>query len=231
MLAYQTICNVNRAQERIHRDSYNSRFYNTDGQSREGDEMTVFTFGKQAHEESKNNLQRCLTVARQYEQDLVIIKNNQIQIAGGTGSGRHELVANALFPRDWLREHNDWLDTTNPVRPSLHESRYGEFVDFYSWRHSLCMKEHQGVYDVATGQRLTNRRNVIERMWSIGFAANRGRPLTIAKPRWCGERDELKELTELADRYWTRRGQSEVAKKIVSAYTSTNRYYAWPGAW
>jgi len=231
MLAYQTICNVNRAQDRMRRDSYNSRFYNTAGESRGSDEMTVFTFGKQAKDDSEHNLQRCLTVAREYEQDLVIIAENRIQVAGGTGSGRHELAARALFPTAWLDEYNDWLEGSSPVCARLHDSRHGEFLDFYSWRRSLCVKEHQGVYDVATGKRLTNRRNIIERMWAMGFAAHRGRPLTIAKPQWCGEREELEEITELAERFWPRRGKSEVAKKIVSTYTSINRYCAWPGAW
>ena len=231
MLAYQTICNVNRASERIRRDSYNSRYYNNDGNTLDGDEMTVFTFGKRASAESENNLQRCLTAARDYEQDLVIITENRIQVAGGTGSGRHELVAQALFPTAWLREYNNWLESTNPVKPSFHDGCHGEFLDFYSWRRSLCLKEHQGVYDVATGQRLKNRRDIIERMWAMGFAARRGRPLTIAKPKWCGEREELEEITVLADRFWSRRSHSEVAKKIVSTYTSINRYCAWPGAW
>lgn len=231
MLAYQTICNVNRAHERIRRDTYNNRYYNSDGNSRDGDEMTLFTFGKLAHAESEHNLKRCLEVARSYEQDLVIITENRIQVAGGTGSGRHELVARALFPATWLKEHNHWLESTNPVKPNLYDSRHGEFLDFYSWRRSMCVKEHRGVYDVATGQRLKNRRDIIERMWAMGFAAHRGRPLTLAKPKWCGEREELEEITKLADRFWSRRAQSEVAKKIVSTYTSINRYCAWPGAW
>jgi hypothetical protein len=107
----------------------------------------------------------------------------------------------------------------------------GSMTGFYSYRACLCLKEHEGVYDVQSGRRLTNRRDIIERMWALGFAANRGRPLAFAKLRWTGSREELELITELADRYWNRRYESEAAKKMVSAYTSINRYAAWPGAW
>ena len=93
------------------------------------------------------------------------------------------------------------------------------------------MQEHQGIYDVATGRRLTNRREIIERMWALGFAAQRGRPLLIARVRWTGNRQELEHVTQLAQQYWDRRHQSDMAKKMVSAFRSINRYAAWPGAW
>jgi hypothetical protein len=103
--------------------------------------------------------------------------------------------------------------------------------EFYTYRASLCLREHQGVYDVATGRRLTNRREIIERMWRLGFAAQRGRPLSIARTRWTGNREELTEVADLAERHWNRRNTSDVAKKLVSAWRSINRYAAWPGSW
>jgi hypothetical protein len=35
----------------------------------------------------------------------------------------------------------------------------------------------------------------------------------------------------LAERHWNRRNTSDVAKKLVSAWRSINRYAAWPGSW
>jgi hypothetical protein len=78
---------------------------------------------------------------------------------------------------------------------------------------------------------MTRREDIIRAFWSLGFATWRGRPYSIARLRWSGEREELEELTSLAGRYWRNRSRSDVAKKIVSAHRSINRYAAWPGAW
>jgi hypothetical protein len=87
------------------------------------------------------------------------------------------------------------------------------------------------VYDVTTGQRMTRRETIIRAFWDLGFATWRGRPYSVARLRWSGERAELEELTALAGRYWPNQYRSDVAKKIVSAHRSINRYAAWPGAW
>jgi hypothetical protein len=68
-------------------------------------------------------------------------------------------------------------------------------------------------------------------MWALGFAAHRGRPLSIAKIRWTGSRQELELATQLAEQHWDRRRTSDVARKLCSVFTSINRYAAWPGAW
>ena len=59
----------------------------------------------------------------------------------------------------------------------------------------------------------------------------RGRPPTVATIRWSGTREELEELTQLAERHGSRYNRSDVAKKIWSAYNSISRYAAWPGTW
>lgn len=231
-MEYRIINDVNAARRHIKNDRYDSLWHSKNEKTtRESDQMLNFTFGLKAEQHSQENLQRCLEVAREYKQDLVVIKDNQIQIGSNTPSGRHRSVAKRLFSESWIEEHNKWLDSTNRIQPRFENSRHGEYMEFYTYRHCLFLTEHQGIYDVATGRRLTNRREIIERMWNMGFAAVRGRPLSLAKMRWTGEREELEEITELADRYWNRRSQSDAAKKLVSVYRSINRYAAWPGAW
>jgi len=233
MLHFQTIYTVNQGRSRLKGNRYDSPWHRhrDDGASRDGDEMSVFTFSKQAQAESQCNLDHCLTVARDHAMSLLVITPNRIQVGGdGDGPKAHN-TADVLFTKSWLREHNDWLESTSDVTPKIEESQHGQFVDFYTYRRSVCVQEHQGVYDVVTGQRIKPRREIIERMWALGFAAYRGRPLTMARPRWAGEREELEEITALADRYWTRRSRSDAAKKLVSTFTSINRYCAWPGAW
>lgn len=231
MLSYQTIYNVNQAAMRIKRDRYDNPWHQNDGNSRDGDEMQLFTFSKQATADSLANLDRCLNLAQQQGMDLLVITPSRLQIAGDGKNNKTQKVLSRLIPKDWLIAYNDWLQSTSDVRPSLENSSHGEYVEFYTYRKSLCVQEHQGVYDVATGQRIKNRREIIQRMWDLGFAAHRGRPLALARSRWAGDREELEVITALADKYWNRRHSSEAAKKMVSAYTSINRYCAWPGAW
>lgn len=225
MLNYKVIYQANKTARRLRRNRYGG-YYGTE-HNREGDTLALFTIEPVAQEESQANLERVMTVAREHGQRLVVFKTDQIQVAGQAGSQR---VARSLFPEAWLKDYRQWIDSDS-IRYITHSSRAGEHMNFHSWRHCLAWQGHQGVYDVDTGQRLTNRRDIIERMWDLGFAAQRGRPPSIASIRWTGEREELVELAELADRYWSRANHSEMAKKMVSAYRSINRYAAWPGAW
>lgn len=230
MLAYKTIYTVNQCRERLKYNRYDSPWHRDDANTRDGDELSVFTFLKQAQTDSEQNLSLCLHRAKAHGMSLLIITPSRLQVAGD-GEKSASTVAAAVLPRKWLEEYNAWIESTSTIQPRLEDSRHGDFFDFYTYRKSLCLTEHQGVYDVATGHRIKNRRKIIERMWELGFAAHRGRPLTLARPRWAGEREELEEITDLADRYWTRRNRSDAAKKLVSAFTSINRYCAWPGAW
>ena len=229
MLNYNTIYDINQVRRRIKRGRYGGYYGNQ--HSLDGDRLYEFTMAPAAVGYSAENLETLLAVAREYEQDLVIIKPYVVQVAGGTGSGRHELIANRLFSQKWLEEHSGWLDSSYLARPTVEATSRGEVMGFYSYRPCLCLGEHQGVYDVKTGKRLTNRRDIIERMWDLGFAANRGRPLAIARLRWSGPREDLELITQLADQHWHNRSTSEVSKKLVSAFTSINRYAAWPGSW
>lgn len=230
MLNYQIISEANKTQERLRRNGYGNRWQDSN-HTREADTLSLFTLGPQAQQHSRANFDLVMSLAQQYRQDLLVIKPQQVQVAGvGDGSLNRDM-ARVLFPDTWLREYERWIDTTHAISPRFDQSEQGAFLEFYTYRPALCLREQQGVYDVATGRRLTNRREIIERMWRLGFAAQRGRPLSIARIRWTGNREELTEVADLADRYWNRRNTSEVAKKMVSAWRSINRYAAWPGSW
>ena len=229
ILEHQKIHDVNKIQRRIKSDHYGIR--GSHKHTREADQLLEFTLGPAAEQASLAVLESVLATARSHGQDLVVITESQIQIGQvGEGDGCRKAIR-ALFPQEWLEENDRWVDATSGVRPTFDQSRYGEFGQFYNFRPNLIVQKHRGVYDAASGRRLTNRQEIINRMWSAGFAAARGRPLTYCKIRWAGERDHLVDVMELADRYWSQRRTSEVAKKICSAFTSINRYAAWPGAW
>lgn len=231
ILEHQKIYEANRIHRRIRRNRYGSSWGDDHNHTREGDQLTLFTLEPAAERASAAVLESVLTTAKSYDQDLVVITESQVQTGQiGEGDGCRRAIK-AVFPPEWLEENDRWVDATSGVRPTFDQSRYGEFAQFYNFRPNLILQKHRGVYDAATGRRLTNRHEIIQRMWGMGFAALRGRPLTFCKIRWAGEREHLQHVMELADRYWSQRRTSDVAKKICSAFTSINRYAAWPGAW
>jgi hypothetical protein len=227
MLKYETIYEVSGARRRLKKhDRYSYRY---DGRSRENDQLALFTFESEALQDSEHNLDWLLTLARNTDQRYVVLTENKVQIAGDI-SGQSAMVARAMTPQHWCDLFDLWCEH-GKTHASADETLRGGVASLHLWRRCLALKEHQGVYEVSTGRRMTNRDEIIQAFWDLGFATWRGRPYSIAKLRWSGEREELEELTELNNRYWYKSYQSDVAKKIVSVYRSINRYAAWPGSW
>ena len=230
MLRYEQIHEVSNARRRMG-DSRRDRYaWRQDGRTRENDQLSLFTFETQALADSADNLEFLLATARAHDQQYVILTNSKIQIAGERFVDQ---VADRMAPPAWQRDFSEWLDehSASSSRPTTEETSRGGVTTLHSWRHCFCLREHQGVYDVTTQRRITNREQIIRAFWDLGFATWRGRPYSIAKLRWSGEREELEELTALAGRYWNNVYRTDVAKKIVSAHRSINRYAAWPGSW
>ena len=229
MLRYENIYEVVGARRRL-KDNYRDRYsWRQDGRNRETDQLTLFTFETEALEDSSHNLNFLLSVARDLHQRYVILLDNKIQVTGEQWTSR---VAERIAPREWKSDFSAWIeDDHERIAAVLEETRLGGVITLHSWRRCFTLKEHQGVYEAQTGRRLTNREEIIQAFWSLGFATWRGRPYSIAKLRWSGERNELEELSDLANRYWSSRSRTDVAKKITSAYRSINRYAAWPGSW
>jgi hypothetical protein len=231
MLRYEHIYEVSGARRRLgnrthRRDPYAWR---QDGRNRDADQLALFTFESAALADSAHNLDFLLAQARGHDQRYVVLTDTKIQIAGEHDTER---VAAAIAPREWQQDYLKWTEANGGhAAPTVEDTRHGSVVTLQSWRHCFCLKEHQGVYDVTTGRRMTRREDIIRAFWSLGFATRRGRPYSIARLRWSGEREELEELTALAGRYWNRQYRSDVAKKITSAHRSINRYAAWPGSW
>ncbi len=230
MLRYQQIHEVANARRRLG-DSRRDRYaWRQDGRTRDADQLALFTFETPALTDSEHNLHFLLATARAHDQQYVVLTDSKIQIAG---AGSVDGVVEPMAPQSWQRDFSEWLDEhyASSSRPVTEETLRGGVVTLHAWRHCFCLREHQGVYEVATGRRMTNRDQIIRAFWDLGFATWRGRPYSIAKLRWSGEREELEELTALAGRYWHNVYRTDVAKKIVSAHRSINRYAAWPGSW
>ena len=182
---------------------------------------------QQAEEDAVNNLDFLLTIGKKNGASHLILHDNCVQFLSHDANDQLE---QDLLPQHWVEEFNEWTDSRQ-LDFEVQYSEQGFCYSFRTWRRSLATRKTHGIYDLATGTRLTNRQEIIQRMWDHGFAAWRGRPLRVASIRWSGTRSELEDLTCIADRYWNRRLQSDMAKKMCSAYTAINRYAAWPGAW
>lgn len=229
MLRYERIHEVTNARRRLapgRRDRYAGRR----DRSPENDQLTLFTFETQALTESADNLEFLLTTAQAHDQQWVVLTDMKIQIAGERSVDQ---VADRMAPPEWQQDFSEWLDEqrlTTPV-PTVERTTRGGAVTLQTWRHCFCLQEHQGVYEVSTGRRITSREQIGRAFWNLGFATWRGRPYSIARLQWSGQREELEELTALAGRYWRGVSRTDVARKIISAHRSINRYAAWPGSW
>jgi len=227
MLKYETIHTVNAARRRM-TDSRRDRYgWRSDGVNPEQDQLTLFTFEQAAIDDSRHNLEWSLAVAREHDQQWLVLAPMTIQTLGWAGTNQ---VAADIAPRAWIREFRAWLDSEHQDARTESSDR-AEVMHFHTWRRCFTTKEHQGVYEVATGRRLTSRDEIIESFWHMGFATWRGRPYSVAKQRWSGNRTELEDLTDLYHQHYARHRTSDMAKKMVSAFRSINRYAAWPGAW
>lgn len=223
MLKYENIYAIRDAEERLRR-GYR---WGTGHHTKESDALLMFTIGPTAEQDAKDNLEFVLSVGQKHGAAYVVLHGNKIQyLTNNANNGLEQDLA----PKDWMTKYQDWIDSKN-IDFTIEDSGQGFCHSLKSWRRAFATPKTHGIYDVHKGIRLTNRHGIIQCMWDHGFAAWRGRPLGVASVRWSGTREELEDLTVIADRYWTRRYKSDMAKKMCSAYTSINRYAAWPGAW
>ncbi len=223
MLKYENIYVIRDAEERLRR-GYR---WGSGNHTQASDKMLVFTIGPKAEEDASSNLELLTSLGRQHNANYLVLHANKIQyLANHANNGLEQ----DLLPKEWVKKYLDWTDSKN-LDFGIQDSGQGFCHSFRPWRRAFATRKTHGIYDLSTGRRLTNRQNIIERIWDHGFAAWRGRPLSVANIKWSGTREELEDLTNIADRYWNRRHKSDMAKKMCSAYTSINRYCAWPGSW
>ena len=199
----------------------------------EGWRLQMFTCEKNAKEESEHNLQQLKAKAQEIESPVLILKGNEIIFAG-----TEYAVASTDLTSD------EWLDDFEANRKSKYYSArpfWTHQVSEYD-RHEFSMSAYGsdyiftrppqcGFYLVDEDKKLTNRREQIQTLWNLGFVARRGRPITVGNVRHCGTPSDVQLATDLAQRFWKRRCDSEVAKKACQIYTSINRDFCWPGSW
>ena len=223
MLAYENIYAVCDAGERLRR-GYR---WGAGQHTKDSDALLMFTIGPKADEDAANNLDFLLTLGKKHSATHLVLHANKIQyLANDATNG----IEQDLLPTTWTQQYQEWLESKN-LEFAVQDSGQGFCHSFRTWRRAFATRKTHGIYDLVTGTRLTNRQDIIQRIWDHGFAAWRGRPLAVANIKWSGSREDLEDLVKIADRYWSRRHKSDMAKKMCSAYTAINRYCAWPGSW
>lgn len=230
MLKYHNIHAVNQANYRL-ADGRRNLYGMKPSSHREQDQLTVFTLGKAAAADSAYNLDWLLKLARKYDQSYLIFVDRKIQMLGELYT-HTDAILNSLQPQIWREEFEAWGERgLGRIRAYSERSGLGGLAQMMTYKRCWALTKDQGVYDVGNGKKITNRRDVIQGFWNFGFAALRGRPLTVAAIANVGERCELEEITNRAQHYYYKRGFSEAARKIVTTFTSLNRVAAWPDAW
>ena len=230
MLDIQNIHTYNEALARLGRRYY---WPNDAEESRKSDQLVTFTFRTHAMLDSSANLENLLAVAQESGVALLFVKPKTVQFLGLAGSPTQAFAQ--AFSDQWQAaatkiihrganhggDFTSWFETSDQ----------GDVKSITHYQAPFLMQEHAGVYDCATGDRIKNRREVIQRAWDLGFACQRGRPLMVARQRWSGSRQDLVRAEEIFNEFYLRRDRSDPARKLCQVYTSASRHYAWPGTW
>jgi len=222
VIQYQEIYQYTVADRHLRQHSWHK-----DRDDQERHKLVKFTTSQSAVEHSECNRDWLLDCARTGGADLVVMDRSRVQFLGLTATAS----VSRAFPDTWVDQYRSWSGIESSCDARLENSDQGQVASVYFFRDCVALPKFAGVYDVASGQRLTNRREIIQRFWTWGFPAQRGRPLNVGQIRWSGTRQELQTAYALYNQHYLRRTRSAVARKICQAYTSTVRDYAWPGNW
>jgi hypothetical protein len=99
----------------------------------------------------------------------------------------------------------------------------------YRRRDGHVMPGSTGVYDVATGKKITGRQNILQRLWDLGFLGNRGVVLYAADYRDGSPEDVLRYI-QVKPMLKTLSWNSPLVKGLDLGMTKISRACDWPDA-
>jgi len=223
MIEYLNIYHNQRARRQLQ-----ARYWYNSTPDRSAATMAEFTTSLTAPQHSAGNVQVIVEHARRYDMDIMVIESNSIQFLARANA---RVALDQAFSPDWRQQFQQDMELDSVLQVRSEDSDLGQSARLHFYRDCVTVPKLQGVYEVSTGRRMTNRREIIERIWSWGFPTRRGRPLSVGQIRYSGNREELLLARDLYHQHYQRQNRSEVARKICQTYTSIQRYYAWPGDW
>ena len=232
MLEIRNIHAYNEAGERLRRRYYN--WINSNGEeARKTDTLTEFTFRTHAMLDSSANLENLLELGHNAGVSMLVFKPKTVQFVADSDAVTAAWYT--VFSESQLQEWEQIMASRSnnsyygPFATWCDNTDAGSTASITHYQSPFGVKEHAGVYDCTTGEKITDRRIVIQRAWDLGFACSRGRPLTMARTKWSGTREDLVRAEEIYREF--RGSQSDPARKLCSVYNSAARHYAWPGTW
>ena len=197
-------------------------------------QLQMFTADKQSKAESERNLDQLKQKAEELDMPVLVVRSSEIQFVGTQTA----VATTDIYSEQWIQRITDYFDNNRsyfgkPFCTHTVTDQETHAYTMYCYGHDACFarSSQTGFYNIEQDRKVTDRREQIQMLWDLGFVARRGRPVGVGLERHSGSTEEVAEITRLASKHWHRRGRSEVADKICSAYTSVNRYYAWPGSW
>jgi len=230
MFEFEHIVKYKQADERIRVNRYNSPYYNTEGSSRDGDVLIKFTVEKYAREEDQHNRDILFDRARKIGAQFIIqgYRGPQIVIPyllDGNAGLFDDYEEN--FQTSWNKEVNymAYLD----IRGFRSDRATAISCAGYRRRDGHVMPGSTGVYDVATGKKITGRQNILQRLWDLGFLGNRGVVLYAADYRDGSPEDVLRYI-QVKPMLKTLSWNSPLVKGLDLGMTKISRACDWPDA-
>jgi len=230
MFEFEHIVKYKQADERIRVNRYNSQYYNIEGFTRDGDVLIKFTVEKYAKQEDQHNRDILFDRARKIGAQFIIqgYRGPQIVIPyllDGNAGLFDDYEEN--FQTSWNKEINymSYLD----VRAFRSDRATAISCAGYRRRDGHVMPGSTGVYDVATGKKITGRQNILQRLWDLGFLGNRGVVLYAADYRDGSPEDVLRYI-QVKPMLKTLSWNSPLVKGLDSGMTKISRACDWPDA-
>ena len=205
-------------------------------ESIEAARVTMFTLGDYPEQDSAENLTELFEIAERFDHRYLVVKDRFVQFIGGYNIPDHKFFTRTL--RDHIKQtlairSYDTANLNLELQVSDNNSICNTFRPSYYM--NVCMPTHQGVYDVTSRKKITNRQEVIKTFWKFGFIARRGRPLSVAKDTLGATSSEIEKLIDdynlVTKSIGLDKKMTEYRRRTITTFKTISRYCAWPGTW
>jgi hypothetical protein len=229
MFKFQHIVKYQQADERIRQNRYESRYYNTEGHSRDGDVLIRFTVEKYAREEDQHNQSLLLERARSLGARYLIQGQRGPQIViPGFVDGTADIFKDyqTKLTDTWEQTDNRYMGYAD-IRSFNSNGATAVSCRGYRKSYGHAMPGTTGFYDVATGRKITGRQNILKRLWDLGFLADRAVVLYAADYR-DGSPADVEMYQQIRPRIRTLAWNSPLVKGLATGMNKISKACDWP---
>ena len=177
MLEFKNICYYNYSGKK-------RRYYGVDKDVLANQTLLRFTLSEDAKQESNGNRNSVLEIAKKYNAKFVSIYGLGFQIIGTS----ENVTVNEFKTSESLNEFREWQSRTAwPDDPELvikmitipSEFQLNTYSYHFGHDSNLFLSDDNGFYNVDTGNKITNRRQIVSELWKLGWLTARGKPLRV----------------------------------------------------